>query len=137
MIPRFVRRPDGTTAACDDELTELLLAASRTMGHVPIDAPLLTNGTIVHGRARNEWAARGYAAADMETGLIRSDRLACVRVILDTPSQELAPQWARPISVLWYPSAWRDFPFLAREGPRCAGLAAAILARALDSSAAR
>lgn len=128
VIPRSVRRPDGTLLTCDPELSELLRAAARTLGHDPVEALLLTSATLVYGGERAKWAA-DYAAVDMETGLIEATRIACVRVILDTPQREISPAWLNPSSVAFTPSAWRDLPFLAREGPRCARIAAEIVAR--------
>ncbi|HKF77579.1 MAG TPA: hypothetical protein VKF59_15675, partial [Candidatus Dormibacteraeota bacterium] len=69
---------------------------------------------------------------DMETGLVEGVPVATVRVVLDTPDRELSPAWARPWTALWQPRAWTELPWLAREGPRCARLAAAVLAAALE-----
>jgi hypothetical protein len=130
VIPSVVRRPDGSMLRCDPELSELLRTAARNLGHEPVDAPLLTSATLVHGNERAKWAA-DYAAVDMETGLIDAPRVACVRVILDTPQREISPLWLKPAHALFTPSAWRDLPFLAREGPRCSQLAAEIIAATL------
>jgi len=134
LIPRTVRRPDGTTMACDPELVELLAKAARALGHEPIDAPLLTSATLVHGQDRQKWADLGFAGVDMETGVIKSDRLACVRVVLDTPNREIAPAWQRPASAIFHPRAWLDLPFLSREGPRGARLSSLIVAKYLNCS---
>jgi hypothetical protein len=69
----------------------------------------------------------------METGLLGAERVASIRVVLDTPERELDPAWGRPLTVLWRPAAWRQLPWLAVEGPRCARLAAEILSAALES----
>jgi hypothetical protein len=130
VIPRSVRRPDGTTLICDPEIGDLLRDAADRLGHDPIDAPLLTSTSLVHGSERSRWAPE-YAAVDMETGLISARRIACVRVILDTPEREISPVWVKPVQAIFTPSAWRDLPFLLREGPRCARLAAEIIAAAL------
>src|SRR2546429_5554522 len=61
----------------------------------------------------------------METGLVLADRVATVRVVLDTPDRELAAAWTRPGRALRSPAAWRELPWLAREGPPCARPAAA------------
>ncbi len=136
LVPRTVQRPDGTTIACDPQMVESLNAAARALGHEPIDAPLLTSATLVHGEERRRWAALGFAGVDMETGIIRADRLACVRVLLDTPQREIAPQWQRPASIFLHPRAWLDLAFLAREGPAGARLSALVIARALLSATA-
>jgi hypothetical protein len=131
LIPREVRRPDGTTLACDPELFASLVGAARAAGCEPVEAPLLTTARIVRGSERMRWAQQGYAGADMETGLLQAPRIACVRVILDTPVHEFSAAWENPASVIFRPDAWFDIPFLAREAPRCAALAARIVAAAL------
>jgi hypothetical protein len=70
----------------------------------------------------------------METGLLGADRVASVRVVLDTPDRELDPAWGRPLTALWHPAAWLQLPWLAAEGPRCARLAAQVLAAALSAA---
>ncbi len=127
LIPRTVRRPGGTTISCDPQVVDALMHASRAVGCEPVDAPLLGSANLIFGSQREVWAAQGYAGADMESGLIAADRIACVRVILDTPSRELSPAWEKPASVLFQPRAWLDLPFLSREGPRCAALAASVV----------
>jgi Phosphorylase superfamily len=127
LIPRSVRSPAGETIACDDDLVQAFLNAARELGYDPVDAPLLTSATFVVGLERSKWAAQGYAGVDMETGIIDAPRLACVRVILDTPEREISTAWAKPASVLFHPGAWRDLPFLAREGPCCARIAAEVI----------
>jgi hypothetical protein len=130
VIPRYVRRPDGTMLTCDPELSELLRIAAQRLRHNPVDDPLLTSRTLVHGSERAKWAGE-FAAVDMESGLISATRVACVRVILDTPEREISPVWLHPARAFFTPSAWRDLPFLARESPRCSRLAAEIIALAL------
>ncbi len=131
LIPREVRRPDGSMLQCDPDLTESLLRAARAAGCEPVEAPLVTTARIVRGAERVRWAQEGYAGADMETGLLRAPRIACVRVILDTPVNEFSIAWENPASVIFRPDAWLDIPFLARQAPRCAALAARIVADAL------
>lgn len=130
VIPNLVQRPDGSELECDAQLSALLRAAARRLGYEPVDAPLLTSATLVRGRERLQWADR-FAAVDMESGLIAARRVACVRVVLDTPQREISSAWLRPGSVPFHPRAWRDLPFLAREGPRCARIAASVTAEAL------
>ena len=131
LIPREVRRPDGSTLTCDPGLVEALLAAARDLGQQPVEAPLLTSARIVRAAQRQRWAAEGYAGADMETGFLNAPRVACVRVILDTPVHEFSAAWENPALVIFRPDAWLDIPFLARQAPRCAALAARIVAGAL------
>src|SRR5437660_10234078 len=88
LIPREVRRPDGTMLTCDPELAASLVRAARAAGCEPVESPLLTTARIVRGPERMRWAQQGYAGADMETGLLQAPRIACVRVIPVTPVHE-------------------------------------------------
>lgn len=128
LIPSRVRRPDGTELECDAALVERLRAVAQELGHSVIPDPLVTSATFVHGAERALWAAQGYAGVDMETGLLRAPHVACVRVVLDTPKREISPAWMRPATAILHPGAWRDLPFLMREGPRCSRIAARIAA---------
>ena len=131
VVPAAVRRPDGGTLTCDPPLAAALAAAARALG-LPVETgALVTSRELVTGGARRRWCDAGCVAADMETGLVLADRVATVRVVLDTPDRELAAAWTRPGRALRSPAAWRELPWLAREGPRCARLAAAVLAAAL------
>lgn len=131
VIPHRVTRPDGSCMECDAPTVRALTDAALELGYRVVHDPLVTTMMLVHGAQRASLAARGYAAADMETGLIRAPRVACVRVILDTPAQEISPLWLEPLRALLHPPAWSDLPFLMREGPRCAAAAARIAARSL------
>jgi hypothetical protein len=128
VIPRHVRRPDGTMLHCDDELTDALVTAARGLGLEPIVASVITAATVVVGAARKRWADEGYAAADMETGLL-TGRVAAVRVILDTPLNELSSDWLNPVVAMLKPWNWPQAIWLGREAPRCARLAARVIAR--------
>jgi Phosphorylase superfamily len=128
LIPREVRRPDGTTMRCDEALVEALAQGARSLGIEPVFDPLLTAEKIVSGTARQAWAAQGYAGVDMETGRIVAPRVAAVRVVLDTPQSELSTDWERPIRALLRPRNWPQALWLAREAPLAAGVAAAVLA---------
>jgi 4-hydroxy-3-methylbut-2-enyl diphosphate reductase len=131
LVPRTVLRPDGGVLTCDPELVGALAAAARRLGHEPDLRPVATVRVLVVGAERAVWAARGCVGAEMETGLLGAERVATVRVALDTPDQELHPAWGRPLSLPWHPGAWRQLPWLARESARCARLAAEVLAAAL------
>jgi hypothetical protein len=131
LIPGFVRAPDGRDLQMDAVIAQALRDAARELGYDPLDAPLLSSESLIHGSARETWGAQGFAGVDMETALIDAPRVACVRVVLDTPEREISPRWLKPATAILYPDAWRDLPFLAREGPRCAQIAAEILAAAL------
>jgi nucleoside phosphorylase len=131
VVPERVSTTDGRELTCDRELREALLDVARRLKLAVDEGPLLTSSTLITGSAREKWSARGYVAADMETGFIRASRLAAVRVILDTPQRELSELWLRPASVLAHPSVWPQVLWLGREGPRCARLAASVLAAAV------
>ena len=131
VIPNDVLRPDGTTLHCDDELVARLIRAAEAIGVTPVTEPMVTTGAIVAKGERAQWASRGYAAVDMETGLLRAPRVAAVRVILDTPQRELSKDWARPAIAALKPWNWPQLFWLVREGPRCASLSAGVIARAL------
>jgi hypothetical protein len=127
LIPREVRRPNGDTLRCDDELIEALTRGARSLGIEPVFDALLTAGSIVNGAAREMWAAQGYAGVDMETGCIVAKRVAAVRVVLDTPQRELSAEWRTPLLAMLKPRNWPQAAWLAREAPRAARLAALVL----------
>jgi hypothetical protein len=131
VVPSAVATTSGTAIACDAEWTARLRNAAKHLGYACIDAALLTSDGLLVGDARAAWAARGFAAVDMETARIPAHRLAAVRVVLDTPQRELSPEWLTPARAMLRPSNWGQLVWLAREGPRCADLAARILAVAL------
>ncbi len=130
IIPKEVRRPDGVTFQCDCELVERFTRSARKLGIEPVFDRLLTAATIVRGAARARWAALGYGAVDMETGLLDAPRVAAVRVVLDTPQREISADWARPLAALLKPWNWPQAAWLAREGGRAAALAARVIAAA-------
>jgi len=131
VVPKSVSTLDGQSIACDDELRSALLDVARGLGLVVDEAPLVTSAALITGRERAEWARRGFVAADMETGFLRVPRLAAVRVILDTPQRELSPLWLQPARALAHPSIWPQALWLGRNAPRCARLAATVLAGAV------
>lgn len=130
LIPRAVRRPGGTTLDCDAELVDLFAASARRLGVEPCFAPLVTAAAIVRGDARASWAEQGFAAVDMETGLIDAPRIAAVRVVLDTPEREISEDWRTPIVAILKPWNWPQAAWLAREAPRAAEVAARVVAGA-------
>jgi hypothetical protein len=135
LVPRRVLRPTGGVLECDEALVEALAAAAGRLGHEVEQGMMVTTPTLLTGAARAELAARGCIAVDMETGLLGAERVATVRVVLDTPEHELDPAWRRPFTVLWRPAAWRQVPWLATEARRGARLAAQVLAAALGDAA--
>lgn len=130
LVPREVRRPDGNTLQCDPEIVELFAQSCRGLGIEPIFAPLLTAAEIVHGSARPRWAAHGYAGVDMETGRISAPRIAALRVVLDTPRNEISGDWQSPLLAILKPWNWPQAIWLAREAPRAAARAASVVAAA-------
>jgi hypothetical protein len=128
VIPREVRRPDGSVLHCDEELTGALIRAALGLHVEPVVDPLLTADSIINGSARARWAALGYAAVDMETGRLRAARVAAVRVILDTPENELSGDWANPLRAIFRPRNWPQARWLAKTAPRAAALSARIVA---------
>lgn len=130
LIPREVRRLDGSTLRCDPELIEAFAQGARRLGIEPVFDPLLTAESIVRGAARVQWAAQGYAGVDMETGRIKASRVAAVRVVLDTPQREISGDWQAPLWAILKPWNWPQAFWLAREAPRAAALSAGVVAAA-------
>ena len=131
LVPDEIERPSGERVACDRELATHLRDAARQLGEAPDSGALITATTLVRGKARDDWAARGFSGVDMESGLVIAPRLVVVRVILDTPERELSDAWLRPLSVFARPDAWHELPWLARTAPRYARLAAHVVRQAL------
>jgi adenosylhomocysteine nucleosidase len=130
LVPREVRRPDGSILRCDPELVERFARSARNLGVEPVLEPLVTADSIVRGTARRDWAEKGYAGVDMETGLIVAPRVAAIRVVLDTPQREISADWERPLVAILKPWNWSEVLWLAREAPRAASLAARVAAGA-------
>lgn len=133
LVPRQIVRPDGSVDACDATLQQALMQSARRLGYEPIEEPVVTSTTIIRGAERAQYAQRGYAGVDMESGLLNATRIAVVRVILDTPQHELSAAWLRPTLALMNPLLWPEAMWLARTAPRCARIAARIIAAAVSS----
>ena len=131
LIPSAIATTNGTAIASDAEWTARLREAAQRLGYACVDAALLTSEQLIVGDERAAWAARGFAAVDMETGRIPAARIAAVRVVLDTPQRELSPDWLNPSRAMLRPRNWGQMFWLAREGPRCADIAARVIAAAL------
>jgi hypothetical protein len=127
LIPHEIERPDGTIFACDGALQRALAESARRLGFDPVESRILTSATLVGGSNRARLAERGYSGVDMESGLLTAPRVAAVRVILDTPLRELSPAWIHPAKALMNPLLWPEAVWLARNAPRCAGIAAHII----------
>ena len=135
LVPREIEHPDGSRRICDAALVAALVAGAAALRSDAVTGILATSRTLVHGSERAPYAARGVVAVDMESALIDAERIAAVRVVLDTPERELSAAWLHPLRVLIEPQAWPELPWLMREGPRCARLAAAVIAQALRPGA--
>ena len=131
LVPREVRRPDGAVVQCDVPLVEAFARGARALGVEPVFDPLLTADSIVNGEARGQWAARGFAGVDMETGRLDATRIAAVRVVLDTPQRELSRDWENPLRAILKPWNWPQAAWLARAAPHAARLAARVVAQGL------
>lgn len=134
LIPGWVWLPTGERFPCDPHLVAALVAAARALGHEPATGPLVTTPRLVTGPARREWAARGFVAADMESGLLLSwhPRGAVVRVALDAPRRDLSPAWASPGRVALVPWLWPQALRVAAVAPAYALRAAAVVRAAHD-----
>lgn len=131
VIPYAVYSAGGEIKSCDEAWTQRLRAAAAALGYPLVDAPLLTSTTLVTGAQRARWANDGLAAVDMETMQLPVPRVAAVRAILDTPQNELSPDWIDPSRALLNPRNWGQAYWLARNAPHCAAIAAKVIARAL------
>jgi Phosphorylase superfamily len=136
VIPRQVAREDGVLVNCDLEWSLALEGASRRLGYPTSTASLLSADALVTHAGRDMWAARGFAAVDMETAMLAGmvPRIAAVRVVLDTPAQEISPAWERPARAALDPRNWREGAWLARAAPRFSRRAALVVAAALASA---
>lgn len=130
LIPRSVRRPDGTIMQCDDDLVDLFAKSARRLAFEPVFDPMLTSATLICGNERTHWASLGYAGVDMETGRILAPRVAAVRIVLDTPEREISCDWAQPLRAILKPWNWPQAVWLSREAPRAAASAARVVAGA-------
>jgi hypothetical protein len=134
LVPEWVGLPDGRTMECDSALVRALVTAAHTLGFPPDTRPLLTAPSLVAGAARQEWAACGFVAADMETGLLVDSnlRLATIRVVLDSPEHGISRDWLRPAHALLRPGLWSELFWLCRVAPPYALRAAGVLKVALE-----
>ena len=134
LVPGSVGLPDGTMVHCDAELVRALVAAARTLGFRPVTGPLLTAPAFVAGAARQQWAGRGFVAADMETGLLaeRNLRVATIRVVLDSPERGISREWLSPASAVLRPEIWGELFWLCRVAPPYALRAATVLKVGLE-----
>ena len=134
LVPREIERPNGERVVCDRDLQGALVDSARRLGFEPVQEPMITSSRIVRGSDRARFSARGYAGADMESGLLWAPRIAAVRVILDTPQHELSTAWLRPGLALMNPLLWPQAIWLARNAAPCANIAARVVSEAFPTS---
>jgi hypothetical protein len=129
VVPEWVGLPSGDRVRCHPPLVEALVAASRMLGREPVTAPLITTSWLVTGRERQDWSAKGFVAADMETGLLLNWHScgAAVRVVLDSPQRDLSATWERPWRALLEPLLWPQAFWIGLTAPTYALRAAAVV----------
>ena len=134
VVPDMVGLPNGERYRCEVELTASLRGAARRLGWEPCAEPLLTLPHLTTGEVRRHWGAAGFAAVDMESGwLLRAGYTAAVvRVVLDTPGEELSPLWESPLRAAARPRLWPELVRLALTGPALALRAASVAAAVAD-----
>ncbi|MDQ2741586.1 MAG: hypothetical protein M3Z66_04720 [Chloroflexota bacterium] len=134
LIPDLVRTPDGSIVRCDTRIRQSLIRGARVLGFNPEGGPLLTASSMVMGSERARWAARGFVAADMETGLLsrRVSRFATVRVILDSPARSISGDWLSPDRALMRPTLWPELLWMMGAAPLFSLRAARVLKAGLE-----
>ena len=136
LIPAQVGLTDGRIMDCDAALVQSFVTAARTL-HFRLDTrPLLSAQSMIVGDERQDWFQRGFAAADMETGLLigQNLRVATVRVVLDSPEHGVSLDWLRPVKALLQPLLWREALWLGCVAPCYALRAAQVLKTGLDGN---
>ena len=90
VVPDEVGEPDGALLQCDGELVVRLRSAASARGWPLARGRQLTAPRILRGPERAHWAHQGFETVDMEAGVtLKQSRGAVVRVVLDTPGDEL------------------------------------------------
>lgn len=132
VIPRRVGLTNDQMRECDPILRLVLATSASDRGFPVVDGDLLTGDRLIVGDARARWAQRGFVAADMETGFLPTGiRFATVRVIVDSPDEDLSMKWNTPIPAVLNPTLIRQAARLARDAPRFTLRAAGIVRGAL------
>lgn len=137
VVPDRVADEVGGRWTTDPAWSDALRAASQRLGFPTAAGALVSTAAVVTGAGRTALAEQGYAAVDMESAPVaaRVARLAVLRVVLDTPSHEISPRWSRPARAAIDPRLWPQAFWLARNSPRFAARAAAVLAEVLRGEA--
>ncbi len=120
VIATSVSDEAGTAHPCDPEVATRLERAARSLGFPVATGSLVSTSAMVTGANRGVWAGRGHVAVDMESAAAASTapRFGTVRVILDTPRQELSPAWVNPAHAVRNPANWREAIWLTVNTPR-------------------
>ncbi|MGH2442264.1 MAG: hypothetical protein ACRDFX_03750 [Chloroflexota bacterium] len=129
FVPHSVAFMDSGRFACDSVLSDALLGAAERLGFEPRTGTLLTADTMITSSARSMWAAKGFDAVDMETGLLAGSgsRFATVRIVLDGPDHPISEEWLRPGAALTRFRLWQELLWMAGAAPRYALRAARIV----------
>ena len=137
VVPDHVANEAGERWTTDPAWSDALRATSQRLGFPTAAGALVSTAEVVTGAGRTALAQQGYAAVDMESAAIAAQvtRLAVLRVVLDTPSHEISPRWSRPALAAIDPRLWPQAFWLARNSPRFAARAAAVLAEVLRGEA--
>lgn len=138
VVPERIATGAGDPIECDAAWTEALISAAERVGCPVVREGIVTLPAMATGAQREEWAARGFVAADMESGLLalRAPRCAAVRVVLDTPARDLSARWRRPALAALDPRNWSDAIWLARHAPQLARRAAHVVRAAIEADSA-
>jgi hypothetical protein len=133
VIPSAVADALGNVVECDPSLSSRLVRAARELGFEPSTLPLITLPLMATGSVREQWQSHGFGAADMESAHFAGagTRLAVVRVIIDSPEQELSDEWIRPLTIVFRRSRWGEALRLALTAPQYALRAAQVVGRGL------
>jgi hypothetical protein len=136
LIPEHVALADGRMLPCDPIFVQMLVTGALTLHLQPDTRSLFTASALVVGDERAYWYRRGFVAVDMETGLLMRQnlRVATVRVVLDSPNYQIAPDWLRPTRAMLQPALWSELFWLSRMAPRYALRAARVLKAGLIAS---
>jgi nucleoside phosphorylase len=112
-VPDEVGEPEGPVVRCDPELVAGLREAVAARGWPLAVGRQLTAKSILRGRDRARWAAKGFETVDMEAAVaLKAAVGAVIRVVLDTPDQELPSA-----SQLLDPRLWPAAALVAVRAP--------------------
>jgi len=124
---------EAKRVTCDAHWLETLADAAHALALPTVRGPIVTLADMTVGASRERWAQQGFTAVDMESAHVahRAERVAAVRVVLDSPAHELSALWRTPWRAALDPRCWAEALWLAAHAPRFALRAADVLGRAL------